>query len=70
MKLQYALSTLVFTGMMILICGLCLHGAPGDLKNSEDRRRMERGTAVAVGGLALISLGVLIRKAAHSSYDE
>ena len=54
-------------GVLVLICGIVLHGIHGDLKRPEDRQRMERGTAVAVSGLVLLSLMVLVHKATSES---
>jgi len=72
MKPGYVFWTVVSVGVLILVFGVVLHGVPRSPPTPESRQRMQHGTAIAVGGLALIALSVLVRKATNSgsSYEE
>lgn len=63
---------LLSIGALAFTCGAVVHGTSRDSRNAEDRKQMSRGAEIAIGGLVLVSAGVLARTVASddSSYQD
>lgn len=72
MRPGYVFWGFVLIGVSTLVFGIVLHGVPRGPQTPANLQRMQLGTAIAVGGLALITLSVLVSKATSSgsSYQE
>jgi len=65
MKQRILSRALLLIGTLTLVLGTVVHGISRDSRDAEDRQQMMRGTAIGVSGIVLVTVGLLLRKAAR-----